>query len=105
MQARSGSRLLVIVFLVLVSPLAMRCHTDLTQIDLTQTDRGERSAGDSPMLWSPRLPPPYFPGTVHRPAGVSPRCFPVSPVRIGLPQITRAAGTSFFSHVTSIATV
>ncbi len=105
MQARSGSRLLVIVFLVLVAPLAMRCQTDLTQTDLTQTDRGERSAGDSPMLWSPRLPPPYFPGPGHGPAGISPRRFPVPPVRIGLPQITRAAGTIFSGSVTAIASV
>jgi len=99
MQARSGSCLLVIVFLVAAS-LAMRCQTDLTE-----TDRHERSVGDSPTLWSPRLPPPYFPGPGRSPVGFSPRRFPVPPVRIGLPQITRAAGTIFSGSVTAIASV
>lgn len=97
MQARSGSCLLVILF-ALAAPLAMRCQTDLTE-----AYRGERSAGDSPMPWSPRNPPPYFPG--RGPIGISPRRFPVPPVRIGLPQITRAAGTIFSGRVTAVASV
>jgi hypothetical protein len=105
MQARSGSRLLVILFFVLAAPLTMRCQTNLTQADLTQIDRGERNAGDSPILWSPRLPPPYFPGPGRGPVGIYPRRFPVPPVRIGLPQITRAAGTIFSGSVTAIASV
>jgi hypothetical protein len=78
----------------------MRCQTDLAK-----TDRNEGIAGDSPMLWSPRLPPPYFPGPGRGPVGLSPRRFPVLPVRIRLPQITRAAGTIFSGSVTAIANV
>lgn len=100
MQARSGGCLLVIVLSVLAAPLAMRCQTDLNE-----TDHSERNAGDSPMLWSPRLPPPYFPGSGRSPVGIFPRPFPVPPVRIGLPQITHAAGTIFSGSVTAIASV
>jgi hypothetical protein len=99
MQARSGSCLLV-VFFVLAAPLAMRCQTAFTE-----TDRSERFAGDSPMVWSPRLPPPYFPRPGRGSVGISSRRFPVPPVRIGLPQITRAAGTIFSGRVTAIARV
>jgi hypothetical protein len=100
MQARRGGCLLVIVFFVLAAPLAMRCQTDLNQ-----TDRSKRGAGDSPMLWPQRPPPPYFPGSGRSPVGIFPRPFPVPPVRIGLPQITRAAGTIFSGRVTAIASV
>ena len=98
MQARSGSCLLVILFLVLAAPLAMRCQTDLTE-----TDRSDRMARDAPMLWGPRNPPPYYPG--RGPIGISPRRLPVPPVRIALPQIARAAGTIFSARVTAIGSV
>jgi hypothetical protein len=98
MQARSGSCLLVILFLVLAAPLSMRCQTDLTE-----TDRSDRMARDTPMLWGPRNPPPYYPG--RGPIGISPRSLPVPPVRIALPQIARAAGTIFSGRVTAIASV
>ena len=100
MLARSGSRLLVILFFVLAAPLTMRCQTSLTR-----ADRSEHIADDSPVLWSPRLPPPYFPGPGRGPVSIYPRRFPVPPVRIGLPQITRAAGTIFSGSVTAIASV
>jgi hypothetical protein len=100
MQARRGGCLLVIGFFVLAAPLAMRCQTDFTE-----NDRSERSVGDPRMLWSPRLPPPYFYGSGRSLVGIFPRPFPVPPVRIRLPQITRAAGTIFSGRVTAIASV
>jgi hypothetical protein len=95
MLARSGSGLLVILLVVLAAPVSARC----------QVDRSERSAGESPTFWHRRLPPPYLPESGRGRAGVFLRRFPVLPVRIGLPQITRAAGTIFSGRVTAIASV
>jgi hypothetical protein len=104
MPAKSGSRLLVIL-LLLAAPFPVRGQVD-SQVD-RQADDTQRFVGDGdlPAFWLSRPLPQYFPAPRRGPVGILPFRAPVSPQPLGLPQITRAAGTIFSGRVTTIARV